>query len=107
MGLDDSEAAVLAALLTGARFSIESPERVEPDDLSVRTVSLGSRSPLLGRPVTGLALPGGAGEATILAVVRGDEAFVDPSTVSVLQAGDRLVVAAPRRLHEALEELGG
>ncbi len=95
--LTHDQAMAVAALLTGARFAIEAdPEHPAGGDVAVETVTLGERSPGVGRLVRDVPLPAGA-DAAILAVIRDDTPqLVEDEDTEPCRAGDRVVVAARR-----------
>ena len=103
-------AVAVAALLTGARFSIDSTadDRFDADEITVETVALGPRSPAIGRVVEEVPLPEGGG-TSILAVIRDEPAdLVEGEPVDPLRPGDRIVVSGPReRLADVTQRLAG
>jgi len=108
--LTQEQAVAVAAILTGARFSVETGdvERTSTSEVGVETVTLHERSPAVGY-LTG-DLPGlGEGDATVLAVIRDENpALVEDDTTRPLRAGDRIVVAARRdRLDGIADQLAG
>lgn len=108
--LGPEHAMTLAALLMGARFSVDTaePERLPADQVVVETVTLGPDSPAVGRPMAEIPLPADA-EAAVLAVISDDtpELVEDPVT-RPCRPGDRVVVAARRALLASVaRELAG
>ena len=102
VSLSQEQAVALAALLSGARFSIDSTgdDRIDADEVVVETVTLGPASPALGRPAKDIGLTGDA-EAAVLAVIRDETPeLVEDETTRLCQPGDRVVIAA-RRQHVA------
>ena len=102
VSLSQAQALAVAALLSGARFSLErdplrtvsEPGTRDEDVVTVSTVTLTDSSPAIGRRVSEIGLPTGS-NAAVLAVIRDQtpELVEDPARVPV-RAGDRLVVAA-------------
>ena len=102
VSLSQEQAVALAALLSGARFSIDSTDddQIDADEVVVETVTLGPTSPALGRPCNDVRLAGDA-EATVLAVIRDETPeLVEDEQTRPCQPGDRVVIAA-RRQHVA------
>jgi TrkA domain protein len=110
VGLSHDQAVAVAALLTGARFSIESdPERDSgAGHVAIETVTLSERSPAVGRPPREVPLLEDS-DATILAVIRNDTPqLLEDDVIEPCRAGDRLVVAARReRLADVVRALAG
>lgn len=110
LALSHDQAVAVAALLSGARFSIESdPEGDAPSgDVGVETVTLGERSPAVGRTAREVPLVAGS-DAAILAVIRDDTPqLLEDEATEPCRVGDRVVVAARRdRLAEVIRELVG
>lgn len=110
VALRRDQAVAVAALLAGARFTIDTTgdERVAADEVTVETLELGASSPAVGRLVDDVSLPDGS-DATILAVIRdkpGD--LVEEEPVDPLRIGDRVVVSARRdRLGEIARQFIG
>ena len=99
VSLSQEQAVALAALLSGARFSIDSTgdDQIDADEVVVETVTLGSASPALGLPAKDVRLAGDA-EAAVLAVIRDETPdLVEDETARPCQAGDRVVIAARRQ----------
>ena len=71
VSLSEDQAVALAALLSGARFSIDrtTDDQIDCDEVVVETVTLGPGSPAIGRPVKDIRLTGDS-EAAVLAVIR-------------------------------------
>jgi K+/H+ antiporter YhaU regulatory subunit KhtT len=106
----EEHAVAIAAILMGARFSIQSgPDPATPEPhVTVETVTLGASSPAVGRVARDVPLPPGS-DAAVLAVIRDatPELLEDPER-EPCRPGDRLVVAARReRLAEVVELLAG
>jgi K+/H+ antiporter YhaU regulatory subunit KhtT len=102
--LSQDQAIAVAAILTGARFSIDTTDdpEVEADEVDVRTVVVSAGSPAVGRTAGEVPLPAGA-HAEILAVIRDETPeLVEDDTQGPIQAGDRLVVAARREQLDAV-----
>ena len=102
VSLSQEQAVALAALLSGARFSIDSTgdNQIDADQVAVETVTLGAASPAVGRPLKDIPLMGDS-EAAALAVIRDETPeMVDDETTRPCQPGDRVVIAA-RRQHVA------
>ncbi len=104
------QAVAVAALLTGARFSIEAVEEraSTAGDVAVETVTLGETSPAVGRLVRDVPLLDGS-DAAILAVIRDETPeLVEDEAHEPCRAGDRVVVAARRdSLADVIRELAG
>ena len=99
VSLSQEHAVALAALLSGARFSMDSTndDKIDADEVVVETVTLGPTSPALGRPCKDLRLTGDA-EATVLAVIRDETPeLVEDEQTRPCQPGDRVVIAARRQ----------
>lgn len=102
VSLSQAQAFAVAALLSGARFSLEpdpypaAPEQpaTDEDAVTVSTVTLTDSSPAIGHSVSDINLPAGS-NATVLAIIRDEtpELVEDPERVPC-RPGDRLVVAA-------------
>ena len=102
VSLSQEQAVALAALLSGARFSIDSTDddQIDADEVVVETVTLGPASPALSRPAKDIHLTGDA-EAAVLAVIRDETPeLVEDETTRACKPGDRVVIAA-RRQHVA------
>ena len=108
--LTQDQAVTLAALLTGARFSIDTTgdSRVDADEVVIETVTLGPASPAIGKPMEGVALTGDD-EAAVLAVIRDDTPeLVEQEEGRRCQPGDRVVIAVRReRLSDVVDQLVG
>jgi hypothetical protein len=91
-----SKASPYLALLTGARFTIDThaDDRVDADEVAVETVTFGPLSAAVGVLPQEVRLLTGS-DATILAVIREEPADpVGDETGELCRAGDRVVVAA-------------
>lgn len=102
VSLTQEQAVALAALLSGARFSIDTTEddQIPADEVVVQTVTLGAASPAVGCLVKDIRL-GGDPDAAVLAVIRDETPeLVEDEPDQPIQPGDRIVVAA-RRQHLA------
>ena len=108
--LTQDQAVAVAAILTGARFSIDTSEdeRTPASEVGVETIILNERSPAVGRLARDVALPSDS-DATILAVIRDDtQEIVEHDASGPCQPGDRVVVAARQdRLAEVVRQLAG
>jgi TrkA domain protein len=105
--LSREQAVAVAALLTGARFSI-GPARSRDASVDVGTVVVGPRSPAVGLRADEIPLPAGS-EAAVLAVISDETPdLIEGDPERRCQPGDRLVVAArPDRLSGVLAGLAG
>ncbi len=95
VSLDPDEAVVVASLLLGARFSLDTRHdaRHEGDEAVVDIVALGPTSSAVGLTQTEIA--GLHAEAVVLAVLSGSTPeIVEDETRYRAQPGDRVVVAA-------------
>ena len=93
--LDQPAAVTLAALLLGARFTIDTSneEWVSSDEVAVEVVELGEGSPALGLYQAEVELADA--EAVVLAVLSDSSSdLVKSEDHHRLQVGDRIVVAA-------------
>jgi K+/H+ antiporter YhaU regulatory subunit KhtT len=110
VSLSQEEAVALAALLSGARFAIDSSEddRIDSDQVVVETVTLGAGSPAVGRAMKDIRLSGDK-EATVLAVIRDETPeLVEDETSQACRPGDRVVIVARRHhLDEVVHALAG
>jgi TrkA domain protein len=110
VSLSQEQAVALAALLSGARFSIDSTreDHIDADDVVVETVMLGPASPALGRPAKDLVLTDDA-EAVVLAVIRDETPeLVEDEATRLCQPGDQVVIAARRQhLAAVVRQLAG
>jgi TrkA domain protein len=110
VSLSEEQAVALAALLSGARFSIDSTsdDHIDADEVVVETVTLGPASPAIGRPVNQIQLTSDA-QAAVLAVIRDETPeLVEDETTQPSQPGDRVVIAARRQhLAAVVRELAG
>jgi K+/H+ antiporter YhaU regulatory subunit KhtT len=110
VSLTQEQAVALAALLTGARFSIDTTEDdpIDAGEVGIETVTLGPSSPAVGRPMKEVRLVGDP-EAAVLAVIRDDTPeLIEHEEGRRCQPGDRVVIAARRdRLPAVIEQLAG
>ncbi len=96
--LSEDQAVATAAILTGARFSIDTSEddRIPGDEVVVETIALGERSSAVGRVARDVAHSAGP-DVAILAVIRDETAdLVEDALTEPIRPGDRIVVAARR-----------
>jgi K+/H+ antiporter YhaU regulatory subunit KhtT len=98
--LPASHASVLAALMTGARFTLETPDAVrattatDPAEVVVGTVTVSRGSPALGRAPVDVVRPTGA---VLLGVIcDATPQLVETDVRRGVQVGDKLVVATRR-----------
>ena len=110
VSLSEEQAVALAALLSGARFSIDSTgdDQIHADEVVVETVTLRPGSPAIGRPLNDIRLMGDS-EAAVLAVIRDETPeLVEDEVTRPSQAGDRVVIAARRQhLATVVRQLAG
>ncbi len=110
VSLEHDQAVAVASLLTGARFSIDTTtdDRVRADEVTVETVTLGPRSPAVGRVAEEVSLPQD-GDAMILAVIRGERGeLVEEEPIEPFRPGDRVVVSVRRdRAADVAQRLAG
>lgn len=104
--LSEDQAVAAAAILTGARFSIDTSEddRIPGDEVAVETITLGERSPAVGRVARDVAHSAGP-DVTVLAVIRDetpDLGLVEDALTEPIRPGDRIVVAARREQVDTL-----
>ncbi len=95
--LDQKASVALAALLLGARFTIDTSNEawVSSDEVVVEVVELEEGSPAVGLLQTELDLELVDGEAVVLAVLSdATPELVESETHHRCQVGDRIVVAA-------------
>lgn len=108
--LTHDQAVAFAALLTGARFSVETDQDGgdRRGDVSVETVTLGEASPAIGRVVGDVPLAPDS-DAVVLAVIRDETPqLIEDAATEPCRTGDRIVVAARReRLESVVRELRG
>jgi TrkA domain protein len=106
--LDQEHAVILAALLLGARFTLDTREdpRVASNEVVVDTVELGGSSPALGKTKAEIRL---AEDAAVLAIISdATPALIEDEAVHRCQPGDRVVVAARAdRIDEVAHDLAG
>ena len=110
VSLSEEQAVALAALLSGARFSIDSTDdhQIDANQVVVETVTLGPGSPAIGRPVNDIPLTGDP-EAAVLAVIRDETPeLVEDEPTRPPRPGDRVVIAARRQyLAAVVRQLAG
>ncbi len=102
--LSQDQAVAAAAILTGARFSIDTSEddRIPGDEVAVETITLGDRSPAVGRVARDVAHSAGP-DVTVLAVIRDETPdLVEDAPTEPIRPGDRIVVAARREQVDTL-----
>jgi K+/H+ antiporter YhaU regulatory subunit KhtT len=108
--LPTGHAAVLAALLTGARFRLESPDDVArpatrgPTEVVVETVRVTEGSKAIGLPPADLVARLGGDTALLGVISDATPQLVETDERRGVEVGDRLVVAARRG---RLDELRG
>jgi K+/H+ antiporter YhaU regulatory subunit KhtT len=106
VALDEAHATTLAALLTGAQFVVEDVASVADDTAMVDTVTVGPGSPLVGRSIAEVTLPGH--DTTVLAIIRDQTPDLVEDEDQPIRPGDRLVIATrPSVLPELRRELTG
>ncbi|MFP3899633.1 MAG: hypothetical protein ACLFXM_02180 [Acidimicrobiia bacterium] len=107
--LTHDQAIAVAALLTGARFSIETrhDEKVTGDEVAVETAVVGASSAAVGQHAADVTA--GSADAAVLAVIRDETPEVVEDVRDLpLRPGDRVVVAARReRLGPLIEQIHG
>jgi K+/H+ antiporter YhaU regulatory subunit KhtT len=98
--LSAAHASVLAALMTGARFTLETPEAArvttapDPTEVVVETLTVPSGSPALGRAPVDVVQPAGA---VLLGVIcDATPQLVETDVRRGVRVGDKLVVASRR-----------
>jgi K+/H+ antiporter YhaU regulatory subunit KhtT len=110
VSLSREQAVAVAALLAGARFTIDTSEdeRVATDEITVETLEVRHASPAVGQVVDDMSFPADS-DATVLAVIRDKPAeLVEEQPVDPLRAGDRVVISARRdRLGDIARQLVG
>jgi TrkA domain protein len=110
VSLTQAQAVALAALLTGARFSIDTigDDRIDAGEVAIETVTLGPSSPAVGRPMAEIRFVGDR-DAAVLAVIRDDTPeLIEHEEGRRCQPGDRVVIAARRdRISAVAEQLAG
>lgn len=95
--MDDSEARKLGAILGGAFFQPVVADSMEVvfSQLSVEWMKTGSRSPLVGRSLQEAAIRERTG-ASVIAILRGEQAIPNPQPDERIAAGDTLMVVGDR-----------
>jgi TrkA domain protein len=96
--LDRDQAVAGAALLTGARFPLDTTEddRTPADEVEVETITLAPASPAAGRLLSDIPLLPDS-DAAVLAVIRdATPELIEDEEHTPVRPGDRLVVAARR-----------
>jgi TrkA domain protein len=103
--LDQQRAVTIAALLLGARFTLDAADRTakEADTVVVDTIELGPGSPLIGRRLSEITLPDA--DAMVLAIIDDETPdLVEHATEHRCEPGDRVVIAARARNLDALTQ---
>lgn len=107
--LDQDRAVMVAALLLGARFTLDTShdDSVASDEVVVDTVELGPASPAIGKVLPEIALPDA--DAVVLAIVSDSTPeLVEDDAAHRCLPGDRVVVAARgARIDELSRHLRG
>jgi K+/H+ antiporter YhaU regulatory subunit KhtT len=109
VALTEAEALALGALLSGVHFVIERrTESLAVDAVDVRTMTVGRRSPAVGRRLAELDVPNREA-ADVIAVVRDDTPeLIEDDKVRVCEPGDRLVlIGRPAALEQLCRFLAG
>ncbi|HVL07361.1 MAG TPA: TrkA C-terminal domain-containing protein [Acidimicrobiales bacterium] len=104
VSLSQDQAVAAAAILTGARFSIDTSEddRIPGDEVAVETIILGEASPAVGRVAREVADSAGP-DVAILAVIRDETPdVIEDALTEPIRPGDRIVVAARREQVDTL-----
>lgn len=108
VSLTQAQAVALAALLTGARFSIAmtGEDRIDAGGVAIEAVTLGPSSPAIGRSMAEIRF---VRDAAVLAVLRDDTPeLIEHEEGRRCQPGDRVVIAARRdRISAVAEQLAG
>lgn len=105
LGLTNSDARILAELLGASRISEELAELQQKiEGLVIDWLPLREDSPYANRPMGDAGIRTRTG-VSVVAVVRGDEAFPAPGPEVPLRAGDYLVVVGTHRAIEDLVEI--
>lgn len=108
--LAQEQAVAVAALLTGARFTLDTSadQEVTADEVEIDTVALGPDSPAVGSLMRDIALPADS-DAAVLAIIRDETPeLVEDEEHTPVRPGDRLVVAARRdRIGTVVRHLSG
>ena len=102
--LSQDQAVAAAAILTGARFSIDTSDDdgIAVDEVAVETITLGEGSPAVGR-VAGEVAHSAGPDVAILAVIRDETPeVIEDSLTEPIRPGDRIVVAARREQVDTL-----
>jgi TrkA domain protein len=98
ISLTEDEAKELGFLLAGTTYQPVAPEKMEliMKEMVMEWVKVGSRSGLVNRTIAEAQIRKKTG-ASIVAIIRGEDMFVnpDPNTTKI-EAGDTLVVAGTR-----------
>lgn len=107
--LPAEHASVLAALLTGARFTLETAEAVptttqDEAEVVVETVTIASGSPALGLAPDDIVRRLGPDAALLGVICDATPQLVENDEGRSVQAGDKLVVAARRSRLDRLRD---
>jgi hypothetical protein len=96
--LTEDQAVAVAALLRGARFTIDTREddRTSADEIAVETIVLGPTSPAIGMAVDDVGLPADSVPPSLPSSGTAHPKLVEDDTVEPCHAGDRVVVSARR-----------
>ena len=103
------ESTTLAALLSGIRFVVRTPDEAQPvDAANLRTVTLRAGSPAVGRRLHDLEIPDSI-DAQVIAVIRDDtDDLIETDPDRPCQPGDRLVVVGrPGSMSDMVRRLTG
>jgi Trk K+ transport system NAD-binding subunit len=89
----------LAALLSGARFAIDTTEddRIDADEMVVETVVLGESSPAVGHRAGEIPFPDDPHAAVLAVISDQTPEIVEHEVDRPFRPGDRVVVAARRQ----------
>ena len=107
--LSSAEATTLAALLSGIRFVINTPDQHQPvDAANLRTITVPAGSPAIGRRLHDLDVPD-HDSARVIAVIRDDtDDLIETDMERPCRAGDRLIlVGRPGSMSALVEHLLG
>lgn len=99
--LDQHQAMTVAALLLGARFSLDASDAPHGDMVVVETVELGPSSPALGQTLAEVTIP--QHDAVVLAIIDDETPeLLEHAVERRCRPGDRLVIAARARDLESI-----